>query len=271
MNSTCFFSRWWVRSAILISGLCLLAVATLGCKQETKHDAKEVAKMVEDIVNRNKPPELVTRPPRSDPSLVPLYPESYDWKEEERVRQAIKKLEDDTTAEVWEEMVRRKDDPSYCVVVAVEPWENAKIYSVGYVCHKIAYSRLIGVIQQHMPDDPTGPDGRPLKVGVDGSLADFGKERRIKPLYQLQIEVGEKALLGLSRLNVENFPKDEVDRARKKIEAEIEKLRKTREPILVKAPSFPGPPGIPYPKDAAKRVRDAVKNGVAGSIVITGK
>ena len=49
-----------------------------------------------------------------------MYPESYDWKEEARVRQAIDKLYQDRTVELWEELVRREADPRYCVVTVTE-------------------------------------------------------------------------------------------------------------------------------------------------------
>src|SRR5262245_20970220 len=112
MNTACVLSCWRVRSAVVISSLCLIAVVILPAKPEepmTKRDAKEVAKMVDEIVNRNPAPKLVDRPRRRfSQSVVALYPESYDWKEEERVRRAIGKLYQDTTAELWEELVRRE-------------------------------------------------------------------------------------------------------------------------------------------------------------------
>jgi hypothetical protein len=226
--------------------------------------AKRETKMVDDIVNRNKPPKLVGR--RGYPSRVALYPERYDWKEEERVLQAIAKLHEDTTVELWEELVRRSEDPRYCCIVVVpEDQLNAKTYSVGDVCFDLAYARLVEVFERHMPPDPD-KNGRPLTVDLGfGGLADWRKERMKKSLYQLQIEVGERMVRELSRLKLGGKWKERIASARKKIEAEIKNLRRTGKPVILKGDPFTD---LLYDKEAAKRVRDAVRRGYTGDIVI---
>src|SRR5205807_236214 len=146
------------------------------------------------LVNRNKPPTLASRGRDSLPGLVAVYPENYDWKEEERVRTAIRELRDDTTTEVWDELVRRRDDQRYCVVIATEKLNDAKIRTVGDVCSQLAYSKLTGMYRPHMPR--RGPDTRPLTPHLRDikDLGDWRKDRANKPLYELQIEVGEMTL-----------------------------------------------------------------------------
>jgi len=266
MNTAFSLRDWRVCCLIFLSSLGLTAVVFLGC--QTKRDAKAMAKMVNDIVNRNQPPELVGRPHRSWPIVVALYPESYDWKEEERVRQAIAKLYQDRTEELWEELVRREADPSYCVVVAIEKTEDAEIRTVGDICTELAGLRLWGVFVEHFPTNPE-KDGRPIYVdfGIDGKLSDWRKERGKKSLYELQVELGEKALSELAKFKESstNIPKEDVDLARRKIEAEIKELRRTKQPVFLKGQSFSE---VTYRKEVAKDVRDAVRSGSTEAIGI---
>jgi hypothetical protein len=234
-----------------------------------ERDAKRATKMVDDIVNRNKPPKFVDRP-SGFPPRVALYPESYDWKEEERVRKAIAKLHEDTTVELWEELVRRSADSGYCVIKVVpEDQENVTPSTVGKVCSRLAYARLVGVFVRHMPRDPNDEKGRPLAVRTGaGHLAEWRKERMQKSLYQLQIEVGERMVRELSRLKLSGKRlkiKERVASAREKIEAEIKNLRRTKQPVILKGDKFTD---LLYSKEAAKRVRDALRRGYTGGIVI---
>jgi hypothetical protein len=273
MSATTLLGRGLVCCILSLGTLSCSAAGPVGPARPTNDKAgrpggkegKAAAKMVDAIVNRNKPPKLVGRPSGSWPGLVALYPESYDWKEEERVRQAIDKLYQDRTVELWEELARRKANPSYCVVVVSDQTEDAQIFTVGTICRGLAYSRLVEVFVQHMPPDPD-KNGRPIITGVGiGNLADWRKERMQKPLYQLQIEVGEKMLRELSKVNVRGVRKHQIDSAREKIEAEIEKLSKTEQPVFLKDQSFPH---NTYSKDVAKRVRDAVRRGSSEGIAI---
>jgi hypothetical protein len=156
------------------------------------------------------------------------------------------------------------DDSSYSIVVAGIPGDNAdnaEIYSVGEICSDVVYSHLVGVFDQHMPVDA---EGRRHRVDI-GDLA-WRKQAPTKPLYQLQIEVGEEALRELSEM-VDRFPdkKSHVERSRENIEAELKKLRRTDKPFFLKKVSLPA---VPYPKEAAERVREAVNKGLSGPIVI---
>jgi hypothetical protein len=257
MKTTTLVCEPWMCYVLSIGSLALVGTVLFGPEGEpaTKRDAKAVTKMVDAIVNRNKPPKLVERPRPSLPELVALYPENYDWKEEERVRTAIRKMLHDTTPELWEELVRRRDDPSYCVVIATEKLNDAKIRSVGYVCADLAYEGLTGVFGRHMP--PWGPDGRPVSLDLDDitDLATWRKERANKSLYQLQIEVGEMTLRWLPKLK--GKPKKEQDAAREAIEAELEKLKRTKQPILLME-SFPRDEYL-YNEKLAERAREAVR------------
>jgi hypothetical protein len=249
---------------IILSGslgmMTFVGVGAVHAGEGSKRDATNAAKMVDAIVNRNKQPKVVERS-KGWPMIVAVFPESYDWKEEDRVRTALGKLLEDTSVEVWEELVRRgdKDDSKYCVVSVTRQAESADVWSVDAICGVCAYSRLTGVYRQHMPNDPR-MEGWPLQVNIGiKNLADWRKERKDKPLYQLQIEVCEKAIVELSR--VKGLSKDEKATAQKKIEAEIEQLKKSKQPIFWKDDYlFPDWLTL-YKRDYAKKIREAVKSG----------
>jgi hypothetical protein len=237
----------------------LIGAVTLGEVVAAPVEKRDPTKMVDAIVNRNRPPKLETR--RGWPKLVALFPEDYDWKEEERVRQAIEKLYQDKSVELWEELVRRQDDARYCVVTVSPQTERAQIHSVGGICTSLAYSRLMHAFQQHMP---TAGDGRPIHLPLFiNNLREWRKERASDSLYQLQIELCEKALRELP--NAKHVSQAEKDLAREKIEAEIKKLRETKQPDIQTA-SFDS--GLLYTEEIAKTVREAVKNGSDAEINI---
>jgi len=95
-------------------------------------------------------------------------------------------------------------------------------------------------------------------------LGDWRKKRANKPLYQLQIEVGEMTLRWLSKLK--DKPKKEQDAAREAIETELEKLRRTKQPILLKE-SFPRYEYL-YNEKLAERAREAVRKRTTRDIGI---
>jgi hypothetical protein len=285
MNLTWCFYRPWARPAIVLWTLGLLGAVVLGGEDRrpaAKPDAKGVAKMVDAIANHNKPPKIVRRPRDAWPETVALYPEGYDWKEEERVHRALDELYADTTAELWEELLRRLDDERYCLVDVSPSSEDAYIESVGSACGDLAYARLVDVIREHLPRDPNHEPYRlSLPVGFrQVNLAAWRKERAKKSLYELQIEVCEAALRDLAKVQgvskaeqaaarrkaeVQGVLEAEKTAARQKLEAEIAKLRRTKRPHLRKLDY----PGLTYDAEVAKRVREAVQRGSSEEIRIT--
>jgi hypothetical protein len=267
MSGPCSFRLRWVCFGLVAA--LLVAAVIGGCAstppsntkaevgQEPEDKATTAPQLVDAIVNRNKPPKLVER--RSGrPERVALFPEDYDWEEDKRVLKALDQLYQDKRVELWEELVRRTDDPSYCVTVVSVKNEDADLESVGRICGQLAYSHLL-LFEGHLPLDPS-KDGERLHLDVGiKNLADWRKERADKPLDQLQIEVCEEAVSRLSK--VERVSEVEKASARKKIEAKIEKLRRTKQPDLVGYERFFVPfREYKYNPDLAKRVREVIKN-----------
>lgn len=260
------------RLALGMAGLGLLAAALTPLaagekqkakepaeKQAAKRDAKEAAKLIEAIANRNKPPKIASRRGYL-PHNVPLFPKDYDWKEEYRVHDAVNKLYKDTSAAMWEALIQRKDDRNYCVVRFNEYTTDGEIHSVGRICYDLAYDRLCGVVWSHLPKDPDKDAPLRLKTGV-GDLAAWRKDRSDKALYQLQIEVCETALRELAkhkRLAIEAKAT-----LRKKIEDEIAELRKTKRPVVWESHLL-----HTYSSQIANRIREASEKGTLDKLQI---
>jgi hypothetical protein len=255
------FIRQPMAVVAVILGCLLITPATLAQKAEPKKpkvDARRAAAMVEGIANRNKAPKYV-KWPGSWTENAALFPENHDWKEEARVWKAVYQLKQDQTEEVWEELVKHINDRRYCTTSTEIDTGDAYIQDVGSICGGLADSRLIGVYWQHLPPDPNSIKGHVLSldVGVNG-LSRWRKQRAAKTLYELQIEVCEKAIESLaSAKGVRQAQKDHV---RKQIEAEIAKLRKTRQPVHVQG-GYDYYCGRKYNAELARRVREGVKTG----------
>lgn len=267
MNLCFSRGRRWLRSALALGVLVLMAAFVLAGdgkeqraneraeKQEAKRAAKEADKMVEAIVNRNKEPKVVRRR-QLRPREFPLFPKDYDWKEEERVRTALRKLYNDTSVEVWEAMVRKGNDRRYCNTSYSGSSGDVYIDSVGLICSDFAYERLCYVFARHLPSLP--PHGCPIQFwDVKENMPAWRNKRKDKSLYQLQIEMCEMALRELRKLDPHDLSDKGKAEARKKIEADIKELRKTKRPIMKKPSEYnPG-----YPTKEAERVRAAYEKG----------
>lgn len=262
MNSTYALPRRWMGFAVIIFGLVALLAVVLGPRFLASRglaDAKRAAEMVDAIVNRNEAPKEVEWPGHF-PSRAALFPEDYDWKEDARAGKAIYELERDQTEGVWEELVKRTGDRRYSETVTEVNTGDALIEHVGGICHRLAYSRLIGVFWQHLPNNPNpSKGGQKLSLNVwVGDLSKWRKERAGKSLYELQIEVCEEAIKALAE--VKDVPQAQKDQTRKKIETEIANLKKTKKPVCVEG-GHNFYVGRKYNAELAKRVREGVKTG----------
>lgn len=228
----CIFSsqcRGWTCFGMPIC--CLILTGTVLSGQAKKEDVpiRREAKMIDAIANRNRPPKIVER---SGPD-IPLFPKGYDWKEQHRVSVALGKLEADLDLKLWDELVKKVDDKRYSLTVADKASNAPHNLSVGDFCYELAEWRLAGVFLRHLPDDPR-KKGRSMRIIVVGrqTIKKWRQERKDKALYKLQIEVGELMLVELAK--VQTVSQAEKDAARKKIEAEIKKVKESKQPTILK-------------------------------------
>jgi hypothetical protein len=222
-------------------------------EQRKAEGKKKLAAMIDALANRNEPPKIVVAPTRR----LPLFPIAYDWKENKRVQSALEKMENERTPEMWEELVRGIGDERYCLTLKMMGDECfARNMSVGYFCACSAYEWLFGVCNQHLPLDPVR-GGFPvrLSVGPKGDWKEWRKRRSKKQLYELQIEVCEESIREMEK--VKGLTKEEKDEARKKIEEEIAKLRKTKRPIFT---DYQIDICEPFSEKEAKAAREKLKD-----------
>jgi hypothetical protein len=222
--------------ALSVSTLALNGVGIFGQNgaRATKKREKNVAKMVDAIANRNKPPNFVKTPSDSFKE-TPLFPKSYNWREDERVLKALNQLHKDMRVELWEELVRKSEDPRYSLTTK-DKAENAVNRSVGRFCRDLANWRLHGVYEHHLPDDENSiKEGAKINLGIEHprSLLEWRKKNKGKSLYQLQIELCELAVTRLAK--VKGISQEQKDSTLRKIKAEITKLRKTKRPIFLES------------------------------------
>jgi hypothetical protein len=231
----------------------LFFVAQADRSQTAQGDLKAAAKMLDVLANRNKPPKLVLPSSqkheiRKLAKWVPLFPQDYDWKEQDRVVKALNHLRNNMTVDWWEELVRTKDDPRYSLTIISPDTGSASNWTVGDFCHFLGYMCLVDVVRRDWPKKRDRRIG--LGLGIR-DLTEWRKERMHKSVYELQIELYERALAQLP--TVKYISQEQKEATRKKIESAIEKLKRTKQPIFLNYPLF-GKASL-YTPAKAKRIR----------------
>jgi hypothetical protein len=218
--------------ALLLALLATVPAGQADDGEKPDRGKKTPAQMVDALANRNKPPKLV----KVYVDRLPLFPRDYDWDEERRVRAALANVYKDTSEELWEELVRKSDDPRYCLIDMDEGdwgWNRP----VGMLCGWRARDCLGGVVWRHLPTEGNGlPHTTRIVASVDvkigPGLREWREKRKGKVLYQLQLELCEQALGKLRKS--QDVPEDKKEAAQRAIESEAAKLRETKRPILLK-------------------------------------
>ena len=220
-----------VMCGITVCSLVLTNSVVIGQSKKERASNEKETKMIDDIANRNAPPKKV----QGDGPTIPLFPKDYDWKEQARVVEALGRLEKESYAELWEELVQKSDDNRYSLTIRDKSSDAPYNESVGVFCSELAFWQLTGVFLRHLPDNPTpGKNGRSIRLTIvpRSSLKKWREERKNKSLYELQIEIGELMIKELAK--VKTATEEEKNKAHKKIEAEIATLKKSKKPIMLK-------------------------------------
>jgi hypothetical protein len=211
--------------------LGVFALGDAGGGEPRKRNAKSVAEMVEAIASPNKPPKLKNaRGPGGRHHHQ--FPKDYDWKKQKRLYKTLVRVYKDISVEMWEELARMSDDRRYSLTVTSQASEQSYNLTVGAVCRHLAYDRLVGVFRQHLPYGRGRPDASPriqLEIGIN-NLAAWQKERKDKSLWELQIEVCERALEELPK--AKGVSQAKLVGAGKKIKSEIKNLKRTKRPVV---------------------------------------
>lgn len=243
----------------VVAGLSLVTVSPPGAaREEEKQDRgeRDVVRLVDDLANRNKPPKVVDAPRLG---RVPLFPENFDWNEQNRVLLALEKVHRDKSDELWEELLRGIEDWRYSLTI-INIVDEPEDICVGTFCARLAHCRLMNVVTRHLPVTWHPKVGKPPRI-VESVAFDsvpwmeWRQKRKDKRLYELQIELCEEALAKLRK--AQDIPQDQKVAAQKAIEGEVGRLRKNKSPIVGECSD-----GLDcYTPEMAKKYRKAIEDG----------
>ncbi len=208
-------------------------------------------RLIKALSTTNRPPRL---PNDGDDSSFPDFPKDFDWKEYQRVRDAIKDL-DANSEEVWPSIVDHMTDTDYCFTARFIDW--AQNYSRGDVCVVIARNWISRGYFCLMP----GGDGEQFRLPVKGAkaLQEWCRARRNKSFVEIQIEAAEWAASTI-RKEQRDLPEG-LERTIAGIEGRIAKLRETNKPLREKF-FVPGTTGWYTEAEAAQwRIRYGQASG----------
>ena len=239
-----------------------------------KGDADSMDELIDAVASRNKEPKIVkldkkfvhsvTRPHFEigghrwaydivDPDRVPIFGDNYDWLDQPRVCRAAQALAEKDGDRLWPALVRHIGDSRYSVTL-VPPDDRVQNWSVGGVCRIIAVRDLNAYLEYDRFTERPRASTKSGNGRADEDLPDMFNwilwkqlrredikgwygARKGRPLYELQIERCESI--------IKKFQDEKQDTQAVKnlfiepVRKEIQVLRDTKKPILVKNPSVP--------------------------------
>jgi hypothetical protein len=150
--------------------------------------------LIDAMASQNKAP-TISRTEINDSAIARFSPD-FDWSDQDRVRKAIQAVQKDGSGEMWWRLRDYAGDDRYALTLGLDVETEIWNISVGYLCSEIAEANLKIAYMRHLPN-------------VSGRMPfDFGalskedlKRWAGTPLYQLQIEVCERAIKQMASLN----------------------------------------------------------------------
>jgi hypothetical protein len=195
----------------------------------TSTDQTEYKRLVLSLANKNPPPRLIGE----KPDQRPVFAKDYDWVEQERVLKVIQMLLDNAEPAL-SELAENLSDTRYCITFDQDYIVND---TVGDICRIILVENLTTAYRPYIP----GGELSAARLYFPDALRDKDKMRawireqvsKQRPLYELQIEMCQWAINEIPGLP--EVSDAEKQTAIRNIQAQIETLRMTRKPVLVKS------------------------------------
>jgi hypothetical protein len=195
-------------------------------------DDRKRDQLIDAIANRNEPPRLADDNGATHP---PLFAANYDWTEQDRVIKAIDVLvrEKNKSDDLWSRLAEHIDDKRYALTYEFNDGVGDR--TVGEICRNIAYADLMkpfGFLWPNNIDIPNviSVNDKFFRPPPCRDLKGWCHARQGKPLWELQVEIGEwgiKTMEGLAELD-----KDKKALAIQKSKETIDTLRRTKKPIV---------------------------------------
>jgi hypothetical protein len=152
-------------------------------------DESKVEDYIDQLASKNKEPPFVSFPG----GYLPNFPANYDWDEEIRVRTVYDSLEDNMSEAVWRALAKHTGDKRFAFISRLDETKIGRTYDVGDLCYRLASHVLVHPGMRHV--HVRNIKGQSL---VDPKIRDLFK--RSDPLYKLQIEVCERIIQDVKKL-----------------------------------------------------------------------
>lgn len=208
---------------------------------------RQLDRLIDTMASRNKEPQLI----KFVDARIPQFSDDYDWSEQSRVRAAMLAVLSTKSDEMWWRLREHNGDKRYVLTAS---WnEFSENFSVGSFCCDFASADLSMAYGRHLPAVP----GRlPSSFYPEDVFWKNEKEwsRIRKPLYQMQIEVCQRAFQQWASVkgtapgtggHFHTYTVDEKIRFLEAVKKEIEELNRTKKAVFMKAvvPSVAAPSG----------------------------
>jgi hypothetical protein len=208
---------------------------------------REFDRLIDAMASRNKEPELLDLVGE----VIPLFPPDYDWSEQSRVRAAMLAVMETKADEMWWRLREHGDDKRYVLTASLN--ELAENFAVGALCFDLACADLSWAYARHLP---AAPGRLPSAFHPEDVFGKKEKEwaRVGKPLYEMQIEICQRALEEWASAKgtepgkdnrFHTYTADEKARFAAAVRKEIEELKRTKRGVFVEAllPGVAAPSG----------------------------
>jgi hypothetical protein len=205
-----------------------------GQQLSTPPTAKEFREWINELANRNPEPKIASR---GGSESWPIFPEDFDFDEQKRVRTRLLSLPPLEGNDLWPILCEHRSDARYCLTY-INRYGYTENASIGWMCREMTRGDLLFAYRQYskrIPGTETeGQDNALWEPSVEDGF--LGKEwfaaRKGRQLWELQIEMCEWAIAKAPAL--EKLSEKGRGEFVQKVTAEIERLKKTREPAVLR-------------------------------------
>ncbi len=184
---------------------------------------RELDALIDSLANHNAQPKMV----KVDGWEVPLFDESYDWKEQRRIHDALKSLAQQEGDDLWPRLLEHCADTKYSLT---RPGDYPYNASVRNLCYGMALRDIECAYTRFLPRSVE-------QLHIVYSLEELIKwyvERKNKPLYELQIEMAEAAIKNMETEKRTWVTKEDKSGFVAKVREGIEAMKQEKKPILIK-------------------------------------
>ena len=231
--------RWAAGLVVFLAGITTFlyfspsaqAQRVTGAHRSANADNREIEQLIEALASRNEQPKFIEGY-RATGGLCPLYDKKYDWSELHRVLKTLHVLRQQKAEELWPHLVKHLDDKRYAFTCEI----NGGVcnLTIGDICQILARNNLLEPFYRVWPNDSDVVGvicvtGKLFQPPFHRDLHGWCHAREAKPLWELQIEVGQWGIKVFEGLE---------GKAREKTAGPIEKtraiaatLKQTKRPI----------------------------------------